>query len=177
MQAHEHTMADAVASHEETLGLLIDASSGFQHATPQPACRHCGEPIVFEHVWQHAESCAERCDDGEADTRAEPSAELLAALDAHGVDVDDLQESADQAWNNYALSVETVRYVDVMLGIGGPTVYLRAQVVKGSYESWERSSDVELHDSWAVPSMTTVPEDSCLTALFDRFIETYAPED
>jgi hypothetical protein len=86
-------------------------------------------------------------------------------LDSLGVDVENVEESAAEALDAYALSVETLRFVDVVLGVGGPTVYLRAQVDAEA----DRVGAVVLFDSWAVPQEVTLPDSSPLVDLFDRF--------
>lgn len=102
-------------------------------------------------------------------------------LDALGVDVDNVFESADDAINNYALEVSVERIFTVTLAIGGPTQYLSAPIaqVEGRSGSWERIGPITYVDSWAVPNETTVPETTVsdvtnLAAFFDSYVETYS---
>lgn len=104
------------------------------------------------------------------------TASFARELDALGVDVsgdqDDVNESAQEALWNYALSVETRTVVRVVLGIGGPTTFMEADVSKGEY-SWERDGAVTFFDSWAVPQETSLADDSALVRLFDQYLETF----
>lgn len=100
-------------------------------------------------------------------------------LDALGVDVDDIADSADEAIGNYALEVSTTVTLTVTLAIGGPTQYLSAPIEKHERGYWERTGPITYVDSWAVPSETTVPETTVsdvtnLAAYFDSFVETYS---
>lgn len=100
-------------------------------------------------------------------------------LDALGVDVDNMVDSADDAINNYALEVSTTVTLTVTLAIGGPTQYLSAPIARDDRGYWERTGPITYVDSWAVPSETTVPETTVsdvtnLAAFFDSFVETYS---
>jgi hypothetical protein len=108
-----------------------------------------------------------------------PDVELdVEELDALGVDVDDIAESADGVIGNYALDASTTVTLTVTLAIGGPTQYLSAPIEKHDRGYWERVGPITYVDSWAVPSETTVSETTVsdvtnLAAFFDSFVETY----
>jgi hypothetical protein len=179
MQSHEHSMTDAIKSRESTLGLLFDATAGFEHADRDIKCCHCDQLVTADTygTWTHVESCDSPCTDDEDSTFAAPSADDVAALESVGVDVDDVLESAQSAIDNYALEVSARTVLDVLLSYGGPTVRMSAPIERDQYGSWERTGTVEFVDSWAVPSETSLSDDSMLTTLFDRYVETYQPAD
>jgi len=232
MQSHEHPMSDSIKSHEDTLQLLFDATSGFEHADRDIKCRHCDQLVTADSygTWQHVESCDESCtvrpwhvpaeftvrpwigpaDRAPADVAtcgtcglswddsigtewtpapsgrcpfeslhesATPSADDVAALESVGVDVDDVLESSQQAIWNYALEVSSRTVLDVLLTYGGPTVRLSAPIERDQYGTFERTGPVVFSDSWAVPSETTLHDDTYLVTLFDQYVETYQPAD
>jgi hypothetical protein len=174
MQSHEHSMADAVRNHEATLDRLFDASGGFVNADPIE-CRHCGEAIEVDRfsTWLHVESCDESCAD--ADTFAQPTEALVSELESIGVDVDNLEESATEALDQYGLSLEAQTVLTLTLAVGGPTVYLSAPVERDRFGSWERVDSVTFFDSWAVPRETVLSGDTSLVAMFDRHVESWSP--
>jgi len=178
MQSHEHAMNDAIRSHETTLGLLFDATAGFEHADREIKCRHCDQLVTADSygTWNHVESCDSPCTDDEDSTFAAPSAPFVSELESAGVDVDDVNDSATEAIDEYALSVDTRTVLTVTLAIGGPTVYMSADISRDQHGSWGRDSRVTFVDSWAVPSETGLSDDSYLVTLFDRYVETYQPD-
>jgi hypothetical protein len=168
-------MSDAIKSQESTLGLLFDATSGFEHADREIKCRHCDQLVTADSygTWQHVDTFDSACTDDEDSTFAAPSAPFVSELESVGVDVDDVNDSATEAIDEYALSVDTRTVLTVTLAIGGPTVYMSADVERDQYGTWTRDSRVTFVDSWAVPSETGLSDDSYLVTLFDRYVETY----
>ncbi len=230
MESHEHSMADSIKSHEDTLQLLFDATAGFQYDRGPIKCAHCDQIIVVDRSgdWEHVSTTDQSCqpvvpddfpvrpligpraqseaidrvtcgtcglswDDSIATSltpapsarcpfetfhnEAAPSADDVAALESAGVDVDDVLESAQQAIWEYALSAESRTVLDVTLAINGPTQWLSAPIERTQYGSWERVGPVEFLDSWAVPSETTLSDDTYLVTLFDQHVESYQPAD
>jgi hypothetical protein len=179
MLSHEHAMSDAVRSHETTLELLHDASAGLQFSELLVVCRHCDQLIHADRysTWIHDESCSEACnDESEDSTFAAPTDDMVSMLESVGADPDDMEESTMSAIDNYALSVETETVLRVQLSVGGPTVEMTAVISRDQYGSWSRDSRVTFYDSWAVPNETGLSDDSYLVTLFDRFVETYQPD-
>jgi hypothetical protein len=101
-----------------------------------------------------------------------PTASMLNALESHGVDVDNMEESAQEALDNYALETSVQRVFRMILAVGGPTQWLSAPIERETY-GWTRCAPVTFHDSWAVPQETFLPDESPLVALIDRAIEFY----
>lgn len=70
-------------------------------------------------------------------------------------------EYGDDARDAYALSIEPVYQIDVMLTVGGPTQYLRFTFDTPSDDEPLRA---EFVDSWASPESITLTDDEAATA-------------
>lgn len=177
MQAHEHAMATAVASHENNLSALYSAANGDASNIPTdwpvevtdgsgPTDVTCG---YCKRSWDDAiptsmtPAPSARCpfEAFHGDTPA-------GDLESLGVDAQDVEESARDALNSYALEASTSTVLTVTLAIGGPTQYLSATVERDQHGGWERTNSVTFFDSWAVPNETVLADDSPLVTFFDN---------
>ncbi len=103
-------------------------------------------------------------------------------VDEESDDVDDIDtsimsESAREVLDNYALSVEMVRTVKVLISTGGPADYLTAEVERGRY-GLERTTDVSYHFAdWFDHAEMRLEDSSPLVGWFDEILETMVSEE